>query len=77
MFFPHFNVKYGAIKEINSLDDYAKGAGSFATVYRAAYRGRPVALKQPHSRCSEADQHGQSGGLAGPQLATTGSSDCI
>ena len=32
VFFPHFNIKYGAIKEINNLDDYSKGAGMFATV---------------------------------------------
>ena len=31
------------------------GTGSFATVYRARYRGAFVALKQPHSRCTESD----------------------
>ena len=31
------------------------GAGSFATVWRALYEGRRVALKQPHAKCSESD----------------------
>ena len=31
------------------------GMGSFATVWRARYDGRRVALKQPHAKCSESD----------------------
>ena len=31
------------------------GSGSFATVYRARYRGGLVALNQPHARSSERD----------------------
>lgn len=31
------------------------GMGSFATVWRARYEGRRVALKQPHAKCSESD----------------------